>query len=174
MKSKLGRFLLVWAGASCLWAWAGAADLSAQTAGRPGSKPEALQPPGVASFVGSKSCQECHVAEYENFKAYSKKARSFQSVQKMMHGLNEAELKKCYECHTTGYGKKGGFVSLEQTPLLAEVGCETCHGPGGLHVASQSAKDIRRKLSSRDCDACHNSERVVSFNYKPLIFGGAH
>jgi hypothetical protein len=29
-------------------------------------------------------------------------------------------------------------------------------------------------LSKKDCEACHISERVKAFRYKPLIHGGAH
>lgn len=138
------------------------------------AKPEPAAPSEPASYVGSQACRECHPGEHANFKAYSKKARSFQSVLKMVHGLTEAELKKCYECHTTGYGRPGGFVSQAQTPNLAEVGCETCHGPASRHVVSQSRKDIRDRVSTKDCDACHNSERIAAFNFKPMIHSGAH
>jgi len=126
------------------------------------------------SYVGSGACMECHENEYQNFLAYAKKANSFESVMKMKKGLTESEYKECLSCHTTGYGKPGGFVSDTETPDLKDAGCEVCHGPGSLHVESEAAKDIVAKLSESQCRVCHNSERVAAFNFKPMIFGGAH
>jgi doubled CXXCH domain len=34
--------------------------------------------------------------------------------------------------------------------------CESCHGPGNLHLASQEAKDIRFP-GNQDCEACHDT-----------------
>jgi len=87
--------------------------------------------------------------------------------------LKQAELEKCYECHTTGY-KEGGFKSIESTPELSQVGCESCHGPGSLHAESQDPQDIVAKPSKETCTKCHNSERIQDFKFKPLIFSGAH
>jgi len=125
-------------------------------------------------YVGSERCKECHLNEYKNFTTYAKKATSFKSIERAKKGLSEKELKTCYSCHTTGYGKPGGFISPEKTPHLKNAGCEVCHGPGALHVKTKSKHDIKRKLSMTDCDVCHTSERIKAFRYKPLIHGGAH
>ncbi len=125
-------------------------------------------------YVGSKACSQCHEKQYENFSKYSKKAHAWDSVAIMKSKLKEQELKQCYECHTTGYGRKGGFVSKEATPHLADVGCESCHGPGGEHAASGDPKQIKRRPAVETCTACHNPQRVEDFNFKPLLFSGAH
>ena len=125
-------------------------------------------------YVGSQVCGECHDLEYENFTKHSKKARSYESVEVMKAGLTEAEYRNCLECHATGYGKPGGFTSVEATPHLKNAGCEACHGPGSRHVETGDGADIRRNLSIEDCQQCHNEERVASFGFKPLLFGGAH
>jgi len=125
-------------------------------------------------YVGSKACSQCHEKQYENFSKYSKKAHAWNSVATMKSKLKEQELKQCYECHTTGYGRKGGFVSIEATPHLADVGCESCHGPGGEHAASGDPKQIKRRPAMETCTACHNPQRVEDFNFKPLLFSGAH
>lgn len=127
-----------------------------------------------AGYIGSKSCSQCHEQQYKNYTAYSKKAHAWEAVAIMKPKLKENELRQCYECHTTGYGKKGGFVSKESTPDLADVGCETCHGPGAAHAASGDPKLIARRPSTQTCAQCHNSQRVQDFNFKPLIFSGAH
>ena len=126
-------------------------------------------------YLGSKTCADCHPDEYENFTKYAKKAKSWKSIEIMASDLTKTEIQGCYACHTTGYGQPGGFVSLKQTPDLKDAGCEVCHGPGGQHVdAGGDPSLIKGELSLSDCEQCHNQERVKSFNFKPLLHGGAH
>ncbi len=127
-----------------------------------------------SDYVGSKACAECHETQYGNYQKFSKKAHAWQSVAIMKPKLKENELKQCYECHTTGYGKKGGFVNIETTPGLADVGCETCHGPGSGHAKSGDPALITRRPKTETCTTCHNSQRVEDFRFKPLIYSGAH
>jgi len=126
------------------------------------------------TYVGSESCMECHEAEYTSFITFAKKRHSFKSVMIMRKGLTSDELRQCFTCHTTGYGKHGGFRSEAETPHLKNAGCEACHGPGSLHAETEDSKDIKSQLTAKDCEECHNSERVEAFSYKPLIYGGAH
>lgn len=126
------------------------------------------------AYVGSQACAECHAKEHDAYVRFAKKAHSFKSVQIMAPKLTAEELRECYGCHTTGYGRPGGFKSLEETPRLADAGCEVCHGPGQAHAESGDPARIKRALTIKDCEACHSSERVAAFNYKPLLFGGAH
>ena len=127
-----------------------------------------------ARYVGALACKSCHEKEYISFITYAKKSRSFQSIERVKKGLTEEETRRCYFCHTTGYGKPGGFISPEKTPGLKNAGCEVCHGPGGSHARTKSRDDIKRHLTMKDCEACHTSERVKAFRFKPLIHGGAH
>ncbi|MCD4741699.1 MAG: cytochrome c family protein [Desulfobacteraceae bacterium] len=126
-------------------------------------------------YVGSEVCKECHEGEYSTFKKYAKKSTSFKSIIAMKTKITTAEFESCFECHTTGYGEKGGFVSEEKTPELKNAGCEVCHGPGSLHVDTGGDPDeIYYNLDINDCTKCHNESRVKAFNFKPLLFGGAH
>jgi len=126
-------------------------------------------------FVGSEACAECHDVEYENYKKFSKKAHSGDSVKVMATDLTQAELEECYTCHMTGFGKPGGFVSFDETPDMADAGCETCHGPGYDHVEEGGDIDlIKAEIEIADCETCHNPERVAAFDFKPLMYGGAH
>ena len=125
-------------------------------------------------YVGSDACKGCHENEYRSFITYAKKATSFKSIERVKKGLTKEELKVCYYCHTTGYGKLGGFISEEKTPHLKNAGCEVCHGPGEFHVRTKNRRDIKGHLTLKDCEICHTSERVKAFRYKPLIHGGAH
>ncbi|GAB6113343.1 cytochrome c family protein [Desulfomicrobium escambiense] len=127
------------------------------------------------SYVGTAACKDCHEEQYDNFTKYAKKAHSDKSIKIMASDLTETELAQCYGCHTTGYGKPGGFVSYEKTPHVADAGCEVCHGPGRDHVESGGDTElIKGKLTMEDCQGCHNESRVKAFNFKPLLYGGAH
>jgi hypothetical protein len=135
----------------------------------------AAAPTAPAAYVGSLACRDCHAKEYESYSKYSKKAHSSQSIKIMAAKLTPEELRGCFACHTTGYGQPGGFVSFEKTPELANAGCEVCHGPGFAHVDSGGDKTlIKTDLSMAACEQCHNAERVRSFNFKPMLFAGAH
>jgi mono/diheme cytochrome c family protein len=94
----------------------------------------------AADYIGAKKCKACHMKQ---FKAWQKTnmATSFENLkpgakaeEKTKAGLDPNKDyttdKDCLRCHTTGYGKPGGFVSLEATPNLINVQCESCHGPG--------------------------------------------
>lgn len=124
-------------------------------------------------YVGSEKCEACHTKEYSNYMKYSQKAKSYKSVEKMKRNLERDEYLDCLKCHTTGYGK-GGFVSLEKTPHLKNTGCESCHGPGSVHIESEDPEDIKGSLEIKDCIGCHNEKRVKGFKFKPMIYGGAH
>lgn len=126
------------------------------------------------TYVGSEACKECHEQEYENYAKYAKKADSFKSIKKMEKKLTPEEYTACFECHTTGYGKSGGFVSEQQTPHLMDAGCEVCHGPGSLHVENEDPDEIISDISMENCNTCHSKDRVEAFDFKPLLFGGAH
>jgi len=127
----------------------------------------------VKTYVGSENCQSCHEQIYDKFITNAAKSRSFEHVQIMKKGLTEAEYQGCLKCHTTAHGEPGGFVSLEATPKLKNPGCEVCHGPGSLHIESGDPKDIKQPTMAV-CEKCHISERVNSFKFKPVLYGGAH
>lgn len=126
------------------------------------------------TYIGSEVCNDCHEEEYASFDKYAKKRHSYGSIMQMRKGLTETEFETCLVCHTTGYGKPGGFVSVSRTPQLKNLGCECCHGPGSIHADSEDPDDIKGKLSIADCETCHDAELVATFDYKPMIYGGAH
>ncbi len=136
--------------------------------------PARSAPPETARYVGSQVCAGCHQAQYQSYMQNSKKAHSSKSLRLMAKGLTQEEQATCFACHTTGYGRPGGFTGFEATPHLADAGCEVCHGPGSIHADSGDPASIKGKLSLADCQGCHNASRVRAFNFKPLLFGGAH
>ncbi len=96
------------------------------------------------SYVGSKKCKVCHLPQHKSWEQ-TKMANAFA----ILKAGERAEAKKkagldpnkdythdatCLACHVTGYGKPGGFKSIEETPDMAGVGCEMCHGAGGDYI----------------------------------------
>lgn len=134
----------------------------------------AAQAPPPATYTGTEACAPCHEDQHANFVKYAKKAKSAAHIKVMAKKLPPEEVKECYACHTTGYGKPGGFESFEKTPHLADAGCEVCHGPGSAHIDSGGDTKLIARPKLEDCAVCHGSERVANFNYKPLLHGGAH
>ncbi len=108
--------------------------------------------PTRADYVGSNACQSCHTKEFETWSA-SPHAHAVATLEK----TNKQGDATCLGCHTTAYGKPGGFASGAKpasSPDLARVGCESCHGPGGDHVG-ESARRVGTILSLGDkCDSC--------------------
>jgi len=142
--------------------------------------------PGISAgdhaFVGSQKCKMCHIKEWKSW-SETKMAKAFEALKpgqaadrKRGVGLDpEKDYTKdeaCVPCHVTGYGKKGGFTSIEATPDLAGVGCEVCHGAGGTylqkeHMSLQNkefkkadlvAVGLTDTITAEQCKGCHNSK----------------
>jgi hypothetical protein len=95
-------------------------------------------------YVGAKKCKACHLKQFQTWEQ-TRMAKSFELLRAgaAADAKTKAKLdpkrdythdEKCLGCHTTGYGKPGGFVSLEKTPELLGVQCESCHGPGSEYL----------------------------------------
>ncbi|MDG2051269.1 MAG: multiheme c-type cytochrome [Myxococcota bacterium] len=128
--------------------------------------------PDNADYVGSDACQSCHATEYATW-ADSPHAHSLDSLSAKGQA-NEAD---CLRCHTTGYGRAGGFPEGGDPAIhadRAQVGCESCHGPGGNHVA-EGARGIGTITSLGDkcdscvilqiCGGCHDSANDPDFEF---------
>src|SRR5208283_829497 len=57
------------------------------------------------------------------------------------------ETLKCFECHTTATSDRGPLV-LDEATMIANIGCERCHGSGKAHVeaAQRGAGDEALKM----------------------------
>ena len=81
-------------------------------------------------YVGEANCIECHEERHALW-ASTIHATAFDTLTASGDGDNVL----CFPCHSVGYGKPSGFVSLDTSPHLAHVQCENCHGPGSNHAA---------------------------------------
>jgi hypothetical protein len=111
-------------------------------------------------YVGMEKCKECHP---EDVKTYSewKYSRNFRILE--MRGKEHDP--ECVPCHTTGYGKPGGFVSVDETPHMKNVQCEACHGPASLHVKAPTVEEHQRTLSipKNICTTCHRQHKHMGY-----------
>ena len=142
-----------------------------------------------AGYAGVKTCKKCHRKVWKTWKE-SPMAKSFTILQpgeradmKKKAGLDPKKDythdAKCLPCHTTGYGKPGGFVSVEKTPGMVGVGCEECHGPGklynkvmGKHSRTYSREEILGAGLNENphavCINCHNENSPTRKFQKPF------
>lgn len=113
-----------------------------------------------AVYVGMDRCKTCHP---EHVKAYSewKYSRNFRILE--MRGKDHDA--QCLPCHTTGYGKQGGFRNVEETPHMKNIQCEACHGPASLHVKAPTVEEHQRTLSipKNICTTCHRQHKHMGY-----------
>jgi hypothetical protein len=117
-----------------------------------------LMDPPVA-FVGNDACASCHKSQIEQWKQ-TPHARAHETL----IGQERDYEGECQRCHTTGFGFRSGFVSPKTTPKLWNVGCESCHGGGAVHVAQP--KEPYGEVIVDACLSCHDSENSPKFDYE--------
>jgi hypothetical protein len=103
--------------------------------GKYGQRPHPLQITyPKAEYVGSFACKECHEDAYKIWKKspHSGAYKTLEEARKPSLRQYDGE---CVVCHTVGFGYNTGFTNETKTAHLKNVGCESCHGPGSLHIA---------------------------------------
>lgn len=91
-------------------------------------------------YVGARRCMPCHIKQFRTWgetamsQAYWSLGPGVKVEEKLAAGLDpERDYSSdptCLECHVTGWGEPSGFTTVTETPYLAGVTCESCHGPG--------------------------------------------
>lgn len=128
----------------------------------------------VAAYVGTDQCLNCHQNAAKVWQA-SAHAQSFATLT----GRQADADPKCIGCHTIGFGSASGYRREFGATKLVAVGCESCHGPGSLHVRQQQGDTTvnftYRPLDAGDCRKCHQGEFSRPFRWEefwPLIQHG--
>jgi hypothetical protein len=122
-----------------------------------------------AKYVGSESCSECHVEDYETWEE-TKHAHAWQTLvdaEPVRYGWPVTAYPDCVACHTVGYGERSGFVNMDRTPRLGSVGCEACHGAGSAHVES-GGTTLMGRVGAASCTGCHDFEQTPDFDFVTL------
>lgn len=112
-------------------------------------------------YSGAQSCAECHPSVYE-----MERATAHAGALETLAAIHQDANPSCLPCHTVGQGLPTGFISEPQTPHLAGVQCENCHGPAANHAANP--EDIiakpRVELAAQVCGGCHNDAHHPTFD----------
>jgi hypothetical protein len=128
----------------------------------------------VATYVGSEKCVACHQSAAAIWSA-SAHSRAFATLVSQ----NADADPRCIACHTVGFGDPSGYHRDLHATALVNVGCESCHGPGSLHVRQENGDSsisfTFRPLDSGDCQKCHQGEFSRPFDWTqfwPLVKHG--
>lgn len=123
--------------------------------------------PGVRSmstYVGTDKCLACHQSAAKVWTA-SGHARAFATLVARKADADP----KCIGCHSVGFGLPSGYRREYGADKLIDVGCESCHGPGSLHVRQRtgdaSISFTYRPLDAGDCRKCHHGEFSRPFDW---------
>ena len=163
------------------------------------------------TYVGSKKCKMCHIKQFKSWEG-TEMGRAFDLLKagegsdaKTKGGLDVDKDYTtdagCLKCHTTGFGKEGGYAvpdpedkkALRKATKLMNVGCESCHGPGSAYIkVFQEIQKSKRKynvdelyavgltkIDESTCIACHNEESPTRnaddpFDYEKMKDDGTH
>jgi hypothetical protein len=115
--------------------------------------------PASFRIAGTASCQACHQEDCQSWQN-SAHAHAWETLVKQDAHVDAY----CQQCHTTGFGIPGGFVSAKQSALFTNVGCESCHGPSQAHVDQPATKTPF--VATDQCLRCHDRENSPKFDYQ--------
>jgi hypothetical protein len=124
--------------------------------------------PGVQphnSYAGTQSCVQCHPSAAMAW-LKSGHARAFATLVNFQADADP----NCISCHTVGFGTASGYrrEAGAKSPFT-NVGCESCHGPGGEHVKlRRGGGEIDahfRPVGAGDCQKCHHGEFSRPFDF---------
>jgi mono/diheme cytochrome c family protein len=199
MKLRITVVAAVVLSAVGLWAGGGVTP-AAVIAASDGAQPSEGE--SAYSYVGIKKCKSCHLETHKSW-AKTRMGMAFETLKpgeageaKEQSGLDPAHDyttdAKCLECHTTGYGKSGGYAippegdkrAARKAKNLMGVGCESCHGPGSGYVKifeeidkSQRKYSVEelysaglRKIDKATCQQCHNDKSPTISADDPFDF----
>lgn len=160
------------------------------------------------AYAGTRSCKKCHTQHHREWKkhphseAFSLLQAGARTEAKTKAGLDPqkdyTQDVTCLPCHTTGYGKPGGYAipdpndkkAVRKAKKLEGVGCEMCHGPGkdyikvfkeilkakrGYKVGEVHAVGLFR-IEETICTGCHNDSGPTfkPFDFKERLEHAAH
>ena len=129
--------------------------------------PPPVVPPDRATFVGNAACEDCH----DDAIKFWQGTRHAHAWETLVERGQQLDL-ECINCHVTGWGRPGG-ATIAINERLRDVGCETCHGPGSIHVAkggNEKPSAVVRNPPQEFCATeCHTKEHSDTFQYEAYM-----
>ena len=139
----------------------------------------------MSEYVGSEVCRKCHKHAYEVWEK-SPHSHAYETLQKTRKPGNRIYDGECVVCHVVGFTHRTGFKDDTSPALLKSVGCESCHGPSGLHVKNpnddalyplinpwkakenETPKDREKRLLvvEHTCQKCHDQDNDVHWSFE--------
>ena len=129
------------------------------TAAESGFAPsDSVGSPSSAQVAGTESCRECHTEACTGWDS-TPHAHAWERLVTQKSAVDPY----CQQCHTTGYGLAGGFVSMKESIARTNVGCESCHGPSADHVKDNKHRTPVDAIGA--CLRCHDHENSPHFEF---------
>lgn len=110
-------------------------------------------------FATADKCKDCHEEAYDVW-AKSRHSHAMATLKKTHQDFDP----ECITCHTTGSSVRNGFTNADETPELANVQCEACHGPSVNHTQDPASSKPTRS-DEQTCRMCHTDERTPDFDF---------
>jgi hypothetical protein len=143
-----------------------------EAAGKANVTAAALVPPipvdkGKPTYVGQDACTDCHSDEAK----FWQKTVHAQGWQTLVERGQQFDY-ECIGCHVTGFDKPGGST-LASNDKLRDVQCETCHGPGSIHVAKGGEEKplaiVKTPADDLCATQCHTHEHSDTFQHDAYL-----
>jgi Cytochrome c554 and c-prime len=140
-------------------------DFTAEESGLAGAPLTGL--PADYRVAGTEACRDCHAADCKKWDA-SSHARAWTTLTSQGAQFDSY----CQQCHTTGFGWPGGFVSAKRSLQRVNVGCESCHGPSLAHAQQPTSRTPQ--VAREACTRCHDHENSPEFEFAKYWEAIAH
>lgn len=129
-----------------------------------GSAQSAVSAPVRGGYATGSSCGGCHQDRLASW-AFDGHARAVESLAKRDSASNP----ECIGCHSTGFGRPGGYAELSERGSAAyrDVQCEACHGPMRGHDGRGSVHSA--PITEATCLTCHDEANSPEFEYRAYL-----
>lgn len=137
-------------------------------------------------YVGSAKCGSCHADAYDIWRE-TRHSTAWKSISANPPTEHSADPPRdcdpdCVSCHVVGWNGiehvpyQGGYADMKSTAFLANVGCESCHGPGSNHIQAELGNDPAAQKQLRKamlvgnavkqvCYTCHDLDNSPNFEF---------